>query len=487
LAALKDILYKVALDTVSGDMNAEVTMVRFDSRAIAPGDLFVAIKGSSHDGHQYIEQAIKNGAVAVICEELPHTLQRDVTYIKTPDTAKALGVIATNFYGNPSEKLKVVAVTGTNGKTTTVSLLFELFRALGYNVGLLSTVTNKINEQELKATHTTPDAMQINALMAQMVRQSCEFCFMEASSHAIVQERMKGIRFSGAVFTNITHDHLDYHRTFDAYIAAKKKLFDELPVSSFALFNADDKRGNVMVQNCKAEKRSFALKTLADFKGRVISNTLQGLEMNINQRDAWFRLIGEFNAYNLLAVYAVAMQLGEDEEEVLMHLSQLGAAPGRFQQVPNESGITALVDYAHTPDALQNVLETIHQFRTGNEQLITVVGCGGNRDAGKRPLMAEIATRLSDRVILTSDNPRDEDPEAILDEMQKGVSPSNYKKILRITDRKEAIRSAAAFAQAGDIILLAGKGHETYQEIKGVKHDFDDRIVLAEMIKTIHT
>lgn len=486
MAALKDILYKVKLDTVAGDMNAEVAMVRFDSRAVSDGDLFVAVKGTKVDGHHFITQAIKQGAIGIVCEQLPNELKKDVTYIVTPDSSIALGYIASNFYGNPSEKMRVVAVTGTNGKTTTVSLLYNLFRSLGYNVGLLSTVTNRINDEEIKASHTTPDAMQLNALMAKMVRQSCSYCFMEASSHALVQERMRGLQFAGAIFSNITHDHLDYHGSFDAYIAAKKKLFDELPSSAFALTNTDDKRGMVMLQNTKATKYTYAIKTVADFKAKVVSNTLQGLELSINQKEAWFRLIGDFNAYNLLAVYATAVLLEEDADEVLTALSEIEPASGRFEQVPNESGITALVDYAHTPDALENVLKTIDEFRTGNEQVITVVGCGGNRDKAKRPLMAGIACQWSNRVIFTSDNPRDEDPEMILEEMQKGVGPVHFKKVLKITDRKEAIKSAVAFAAKGDIILVAGKGHETYQEIKGIRHEFDDRLILSEMIKTIH-
>lgn len=423
------------------------------------------------------------GAVAVLAEELPAEHQQDVTYLQVADSAEALGVLAANFYGNPSEKLQMVAVTGTNGKTTTATLMYKLFRGLGYNAGLLSTVRNLVNDKEIPATHTTPDAVQLNALLAMMVEEGCTYCFMEASSHAIVQRRMNGLKLAGAIFTNITHDHLDYHQTFDSYIAAKKLLFDELPKGAWALTNIDDKRGMVMLQNTKAAKYTYALKKAADYKAKLISNTLQGLELDIDHKNIWFKLIGDFNAYNLLAVYAAAVLLGEDSDEVLVQLSGISTAPGRFEQVTSEGGVVAVVDYAHTPDALENVLQTIANFRTGNEQVITVVGCGGNRDKAKRPVMAGIASNLSDKVILTSDNPRNEEPETILAEMQAGVSASNMRKVLTITDRREAIRTACMMAQAGDIVLVAGKGHETYQEIKGVKHPFDDRQVLSEMLR----
>jgi UDP-N-acetylmuramoyl-L-alanyl-D-glutamate--2,6-diaminopimelate ligase len=483
MAHLKDIVYKVSLKATAGDMEREVTQIVFDSRKVVPGCLFVAVRGTQFDGHQFIEGAIAQGAVAVMAEELPVDPPQNVTWLQVADTAEALGIVAANFYGNPSEKLQMVAITGTNGKTTTATLLYKLFRGLGYHVGLLSTVKNLINDREIPATHTTPDAIQLNALLAQMLAEGCTYCFMEASSHAIVQRRMSGLKLAGAVFSNISHDHLDYHQTFDAYIAAKKMLFDELPKDAWALTNIDDKRGMVMLQNTKAKKHSYALKKAADFKARLISNTLQGLELDIDHKNIWFKLIGDFNAYNLLAVYGAAVLLGEDSDEVLIQLSGISTAPGRFEQVASEGGVVAVVDYAHTPDALENVLQTIANFRTGNEQVITVVGCGGNRDKAKRPLMAEIAANLSDKVILTSDNPRNEEPEAILADMQAGVSPSNMRKLLTISDRKEAIRTACMMAQRGDIVLVAGKGHETYQEIKGVKYPFDDRQVLNEMLR----
>lgn len=482
MAALKDIVYKVTLKTVAGDMNKHVASVCFDSRQVKQGDLFVAVKGTQVDGHQFIDKVIDLGAATVVCEVLPAALKPEVTYIQTDSSAKALGIIASNFYNNPSSKLKLVAITGTNGKTTTVTLLHKLFLRLGYHVGLLSTVVNKIDEEEIPSTHTTPDAIQLNKLLAEMVERGCTYCFMEASSHAIVQHRMAGIEVSGAVFTNITHDHLDYHGTFDEYIKAKKKLFDELPSNAFSLVNTDDKRGMIMLQNTKASKNTFALKTLADFKAKVLSNTLQGLELDIEGKQVWFQLVGDFNAYNLLGVYGTAVLLGEDKDEILTQLSVVTPAPGRFELVRSNTGVTAIVDYAHTPDALENVLNTIDNFRTGNEQVITVVGCGGNRDKTKRPLMAALAAKLSDRVIITSDNPRDEEPEQIIKEMQTGISITQMRKVLSITDRKEAIKTACALANPKDIILVAGKGHETYQEIKGVKYDFDDRIVLKDFL-----
>lgn len=482
MALLKDIVYKVALKASAGDMERDIKQIVFDSRKVEQGSLFVAVRGTQTDGHDYINTAIEKGAVAILAEELPQEVKEGITYLEVKDSSVALGIVAANFYGNPSSKLKMVAITGTNGKTTTVTLLYKLFRSLGYHTGLLSTVRNLINDEEIAATHTTPDAVQLNALLAQMVKAGCGYCFMEASSHAIVQQRMSGLELAGAVFSNITHDHLDYHQTFDAYIAAKKQLFDNLPKTAWALTNTDDKRGLVMLQNTKALKHTYALKKAADFKAKLISNTLQGLELDIDHKTVWFKLIGDFNAYNLLAVYATAVLLGEDKDEVLLQLSGLSTAPGRFEQVHSQSGIIAVVDYAHTPDALENVLQTIANFRTGNEQVITVVGCGGNRDKGKRPVMAEIASSFSDKVVLTSDNPRNEEPEAILAEMQAGVSPSNVRKVLTINDRKEAIRTACMLAQPGDIVLVAGKGHETYQEIKGVRYPFDDRQVLSEML-----
>ena len=486
MSALKDILYKVALQSVSGDTAVEVAALAFDSRKVEANTAFIATRGTQADGHDYIVQAIEKGAVAIICEELPENLNTNVTYVQVKNSSEALGIMASNFFGNPSAKLKLVGVTGTNGKTTCVSLLFQLFKQLGYNVGLLSTVVNKINDEIIVATHTTPDAIQMNELMAKMVAKGCSHCFMEVSSHALVQHRVSGLTFTGAVFTNLSHDHLDYHKTFDEYIKAKKMLFDGLPSSAFALTNIDDKRGAVMLQNTKASKYRYALKTMADFKARILSNTLQGLELDIEGHNVWFKLIGDFNAYNLMAVYGAAILLEEEPADVLQTLSDLNPAPGRFEQVLTDTGITAIVDYAHTPDALENVLSTIKVFRSGNEKVITVVGCGGNRDTTKRPEMAKIACELSDKVVLTSDNPRFEEPMAIIEDMQKGVSPSNYRKTLVMADRREAIKTACSMAEPKDIILVAGKGHETYQDVKGVKSDFDDRKVLKEMLNLIH-
>lgn len=483
MAELKDILYKVSLTSSYGNMSVAVNGVCFDSRKAKPGFLFVAVKGTLTDGHDYITTAIDAGATAVVCEKLPGVINEAVTYVTVKDSAQALGIIASNFYGNPSEKVKLTGVTGTNGKTTTATLLYQLFTKLGYTVGLISTVENRIAEKIIPATHTTPDPIQLNDLLKKMVEQGCSHVFMEVSSHAVDQERIAGIKFIGAIFTNITHDHLDYHKTFENYIKAKKKFFDELPAEAFALVNADDKRGMVMLQNTKATKYSFGLKKMVDFKGKIITNSIEGLEIEIGGKNVWFQMIGDFNAYNLLGVYGAAVLLGEDADEVLTQLSSLRGAPGRFELVMPGSKIIAIVDYAHTPDALKNVLETIAQFRTGNEQVITVVGCGGNRDKTKRPLMASIACRLSDKVVLTSDNPRDEDPMEIIREMQTGVTPSETRKTLVMADREEAIKTACMMAKENDIILVAGKGHEDYQEIKGVKYPFDDRKVVERMLK----
>lgn len=482
---LKDILYNVSLITSSGNMEVEVNDICFDSRKVKKGTLFVAVKGTQTDGHEYISKAIKEGAVAIIAEQLPEIVKKEITYLTVKNSAEALGIVSSNYYDNPSRKMYLIGITGTNGKTTTVSLLYHLFMNLGYKTGLISTVTNKIIEEEILATHTTPDPVQLNQLFAKMVKVGCTHCFMEVSSHAIDQERVAGLEFSGAIFTNISHDHLDYHKTFDAYIAVKKKLFDGLNNDAFALINKDDKRGTIMLQNTRATKHTYAFKSIADFKGKIISNSLEGLEMQVDNKEAWFRLIGDFNGYNLLAAYATGILLGEETEDVLAQLTLLNAAPGRFEQVQNKANITAIVDYAHTPDALKNVLKTINNFRTGNEQLITVIGCGGNRDKEKRPLMASIATGLSNKVILTSDNPRDEEPDDIINDMKKGVSPSDYRKTVVLSDREEAIKTACLLAQEKDIILVAGKGHETYQEIKGVKHHFDDREVLGKMLNLI--
>lgn len=480
---LKDILYKVNITSASGDMGIAVKGIAFDSRQVKKGFLFIAVIGTQSDGHDFIEGAIKNGAIAIVSEKLPESLSPKVTYVTVKNSAKALGVIAANYYDNPSTKLKLIGVTGTNGKTTVVTLLFKLFASLGHSVGLLSTVENRIKYEVLKATHTTPDPIQINELLVKMLAEKCTHCFMEVSSHAVVQGRIEGLNFTGGVFTNITHDHLDYHRTFESYIRAKKGFFDELPTDAFALVNVDDKRGMVMLQNTKAAKRTYALKKMADFKAKVITNSLEGLELEIENRTVWFKLIGDFNAYNLLSVYATAVLLGEDPESVLMRLSALTGAAGRFELVMPGSKFTAIVDYSHTPDALKNVLETISQFRTGVEQVISIVGCGGNRDKMKRPLMAAIACKYSNKTIFTSDNPRNEDPMEIIKDMQKGVSATDAKKTLVIVDREEAIKTACMMAKEKDIILVAGKGHENYQEIKGVKYPFDDKEVLERMLK----
>lgn len=485
LKLLSDILYKTRLEEIIGSTNVAISSVTFDSRKVKKDSLFIATRGTASDGHHYIEVAIENGAVAVVCEDLPETLNENITYVKVLDSSASLGYIACNFYDNPSEKLKLVGITGTNGKTTTVTLLFNLFRGLGYNVGLLSTVENKINTTVIPSTHTTPDALALNELLAKMVDAGCQYAFMEVSSHAIVQHRITGLKFTGAAFSNITHDHLDYHKTFEEYIKAKKMFFDHLQDDAFALTNKDDRNGSVMLQNTKAKKYSYGLKSIADFKCRVIENHLNGLLLNIDNQDVWVKLIGSFNAYNVLVVYAIALLLKQDKVQVLTTLSNLNSVEGRFQYIKSKNGIVAIVDYAHTPDALKNVLETIKDIRTGNEQVITLVGCGGDRDAAKRPIMAQIACEYSNKVILTSDNPRSENPEDILNQMQAGISPAEMKKTLRISDRKEAIKTAVAFAKEGDIILIAGKGHEKYQEISGVKHPFDDFEIVKENFKTL--
>jgi len=482
---LKDILYKTGLEEIRGTTNIAVSAVVFDSRSARKDCLFVATRGTSVDGHLFINKAIEGGANAIVCEEFPDEQFENITYVKVKDASYALGIMASNFYDEPSTKLKLVGVTGTNGKTTTVTLLYNLFKSLGYTVGLISTVRNKIHNEIIPATHTTPDAVALNELLSKMHEKGCQYVFMEVSSHAVAQHRIAGVTFAGAVFTNITHDHLDYHKTFDEYIKAKKGFFDKLNDEAFALTNKDDRNGLVMLQNTSAKKHSYALKSIADFKCRIIENHLHGLLLNIDGQEVWVKLIGNFNAYNVLAVYATAVLLKQDKTNVLTALSTLNAVEGRFQQLKSTTGITGIVDYAHTPDALKNVLETIKSLRTGNEQVITLVGCGGDRDAAKRPIMAQIACELSTKVILTSDNPRSEDPESILDQMQKGIDPVEMKKTLRISDRKEAIRTACLLAKPGDIILIAGKGHENYQEIKGVKHPFDDFEILKETTKDL--
>lgn len=482
MQTLKDILFGVSLQSITGNREEEVKGVAFDSRKVEPGFLFVAVKGLTVDGHDYIESTIDKGARVIVCEKAPKNLPKEITVVQTDNSAKALGIIASNFYGRPSENIKLVGITGTNGKTTCATLLFELFQNLGYSVGLLSTVENKINHKVLDTSFTTPDAVQLNQLLAEMVESGCTHAFMEVSSHALVQHRVSGIHFIGGVFTNITHDHLDYHKTFDEYIAAKKLLFDGLSSESFALVNVDDKRGMVMLQNTKAEKNRLGIRSMADFKVRIIHNTLQGLELNFDGVDVWFKLIGEFNAYNLLTAYAVAILLDEEKEDVLSGLSTTTGASGRFEKVENSSNVMAIVDYAHTPDALENVLRTIDDLRTKNELLVTVVGCGGDRDKTKRPKMAGIAARFSDKIILTSDNPRTEDPQRILEDMKEGIPKSKERNVMIIADRKEAIRTACNLASDQDIILVAGKGHETYQEINGVRHHFDDREILKELL-----
>ncbi len=441
---------------------------------------FFAIRGTLRDGHDFIEAAVGQGVSVVFCEKLPQNTPENVTFVQVPNAAEAMGYVAAEFYGNPSKKLKLVGVTGTNGKTTCVTLLHKLYRDLGYNAGLLSTVQNQINETVIPASHTTPDAITLQSLLAQMVKAGCTHAFMEVSSHALVQHRVTGVQFTGAVFTNITHDHLDYHGTFDEYIRAKKLFFDNLSKKAFALVNADDKRAMVMLQNTKATKYTYALRKEADFKARLLDNSIQGLQLELEGQEVWFRLIGTFNAYNLLAVYGAATLLGEDKQEVLASLSSLTSAAGRFDYVVSPGQITGIVDYAHTPDALENVLQTIQQIRKPEQKVITIVGCGGNRDAAKRPVMADIAARMSDRVILTSDNPRDEDPQDILNQMQTGLKATDLKKALSVVDRREAIKTAVLLAEADDIILVAGKGHETYQEVKGVRSPFDDKQVLQE-------
>ncbi len=480
---LSDLLYNVSLKSVSGKTDLDISKIEFDSREVGSDTLFVAIVGTATDGHQYINKAISLGAVAVVCEVLPEDLDSNITYLQVENSAYAMGIAAANFYGNPSKRISLVGVTGTNGKTSIATLLFGLFRKLGYKCGLLSTVQNQIEDEIIPSTHTTPDSVRINALLAEMHRQGCVFVFMEVSSHAVVQHRITGLHFSGGIFTNLTQDHLDFHKTFDEYIKAKKGFFDALPKSAFALTNGDDKNGKVMLQNTKASKYSYSLKSIGDFKGKVLDCGLFGLQMDINGQEVWFKLIGKFNAYNLLAVYGAAILLDENPENVLTELSQLTPPPGRFEQVVSANRVIGIVDYAHTPDALQNVLETINDLRQGHERIITVVGCGGDRDRTKRPLMARIACELSDRVILTSDNPRTEDPEAILKEMEEGVGITQKKKVERILSRREAIQKAVAMASPEDIILVAGKGHETYQDVQGVKSHFDDREELRAAFK----
>lgn len=479
---LKDILYKVAIEAVKGATTTSVRNVNFDSRLVEPDGLFVAIRGVQSNGHDFIPNAIANGATAIICEEFPNELLDGVSYIQVKNANRALAHVAANWYDNPSAQLKLVGVTGTNGKTTVATLLYQLFCKAGYKSGLLSTVKIIVDTQEFEATHTTPDSLTLNRYLRMMVDAGVDYAFMEVSSHGIHQKRTAGISFAGGVFTNLSHDHLDYHDTFAEYRDVKKMFFDSLDRNAFALTNIDDKNGLVMLQNTVARKRTYALKTYADYRAQILESQFSGLLLKINESEVWVKLMGTFNAYNLVAIYATAIELGLEPFEVLRLISELNSVSGRFQYFVSADKITVIVDYAHTPDALDNVLKTIGDIRTRNEQLITVVGCGGDRDRAKRPLMAAIASQLSDRVILTSDNPRTEVPEQIIAEMEAGIPAPDVRKCLSITDRKQAIKAACQMAQPGDIILIAGKGHETYQEINGVKYDFDDMKIATEML-----
>jgi len=483
---LKDILYRVRLEQVEGSTNVAVERIAFDSRNVVPFTAFVATRGTQVDGHDFINKAIESGANAIICEELPTELKEGVTFVRVADAASTLGIMAANFFDLPAKQLKLVGITGTNGKTSVATLLFRLFRALGHKCGLISTVEIRIGTRTIPSTHTTPDSVRLNELLAEMISEGVAYCFMEVSSHSVVQERIAGLRFTAGVFTNITHDHLDYHGSFAEYIKAKKRFFDQLPADAFALVNADDPNGAVMVQNTKATKHSFAVRNMADHRARIIENQLTGLHLNIDGHDMYSRLIGEFNASNLLAVYTTAVLLGETPINVLTALSDLQPPVGRFQVVRSTGGVVGIVDYAHTPDALKNVLSTINDVCQDNGNVITVVGCGGDRDRAKRPVMARIATELSSHIVLTSDNPRTEEPMAILDEMRSGVAEGDRNRVWVNSDRREAIRQAVGMAKPGDVVLLAGKGHETYQEINGVKHPFDDVAVLKETLELLH-
>jgi UDP-N-acetylmuramoyl-L-alanyl-D-glutamate--2,6-diaminopimelate ligase len=479
---LADITKDLLVKTTIGNVNLPIERLSFDSRVVDSGTVFFAIKGTQTDGHHYIEQVIEKGCKCIVCENLPETIPENITILQVENSNEALGLIATAFYGYPSKNVHLVGVTGTNGKTTIVTLLYKLFRDLGYKVGLISTVVNKINDLELPATHTTPDAVQLNQLLRQMADAGCEYVFMEVSSHAVAQSRITGLVFKGGVFTNLTHDHLDFHGNFMNYVYAKKGFFDQLPATAFALTNSDDRNGMVMLQNTKATKKTYALTVLADYHCHVIENHFDGLLLRINGLETWFRLVGNFNAYNLTAIYGTALLLGQESEKVLLALSNLSAVDGRFDYIRNQDGIIGVVDYAHTPDAVENVIDTINALRDGSRRLITVIGAGGDRDRTKRPIMAAIASAKSQLVILTSDNPRSENPEAILAQMEAGINPANKSKVLTIQNRREAIRTAGKLAQPGDIILVAGKGHEKYQEINGVRHHFDDKEELMQAL-----
>ena len=479
---LKDILYRVTINRVIGSTSVAINNIEFDSRKIEFNDVFVAIKGVLSDGHNYIEKATDLGALVIICEKIPDKIINGITYVEVDNSNLALSVLAANYYGNPSDDIQLIGITGTNGKTTVATLLYKLFKKAGFKVGLLSTVKILIDNKEYKATHTTPDSLTINRYLKEMVDEGIEFCFMEVSSHGIDQMRTRNLNFKGAVFTNLSHDHLDYHKDFAAYRDVKKMFFDQLPKNAFALTNSDDKNGKYMLQNTKAKKYTYALKSIADYKAQVLENQFNGLLLKINGQELWVKLIGNFNAYNLLAIYAVADLLGLENLEILQLMSELESVDGRFQYVVSKNNITAIVDYAHTPDALKNILETINAIRSNNEDLITIVGCGGDRDVAKRPKMGNIAASLSSKVIFTSDNPRSENPATIIESMEKGVSGENFNKTLSISDRKQAIKTACQLAKNGDIILIAGKGHETYQEINGKRIDFDDYKIINELL-----
>ena len=482
---LKDILYKVSLEAVVGKTDVAIKDIHFDSRKVALNDVFVAIKGTLSDGHEFIKMAVDKGALAIVCEEMPEQMVNGVTYVQVKSSQEALAIMAANYYENPSENLKLIGVTGTNGKTTIASLLYQLFTKAGFKCGLLSTVQVLVGEEKFPATHTTPDSLTINKYLKMMNDAGVEFCFMEVSSHGIAQHRTTALKFEGGIFTNLSHEHLDYHNTFAEYRDVKKTFFDQLPASAFAVVNADDKNGKVMLQNTKAKKYTYALKSVADYKAQILENDFNGLLLKVNGHDLWTKLIGNFNAYNILAIYAASELLGLKTMESLKLISELEAVSGRFQYIISEGKITAIVDYAHTPDALQNVLETINSIRTKNEELITVVGCGGDRDRSKRPKMGHIASALSTKVVFTSDNPRTEDPDKIIEEVEEGVEPQNYKKIMSITNRRQAIKTACQLAGKNDIILIAGKGHETYQEINGERKDFDDLKIVTEYLKEL--
>ena len=478
---LEEILKSVNVCRWAGDLNIEVTDIQMDSRLVKPGCLFVAVKGTQTDGHAYIGKAIAGGAAAIVCEILPEQTDDKVTYVQVSDSEDAVGKLATTFYGNPTEKLDLVGVTGTNGKTTIATLLYEMFRRFGYKVGLISTVCNYIDGEAIPTDHTTPDPITLNRLLGKMADEGCKYSFMEVSSHSVAQNRIGGLKFAGGIFTNLTRDHLDYHKTFENYLKAKKAFFDGLPKSAFALTNADDKNGLVMVQNTKAKVATYSLRTLCDFKGKVLEDGFEGMLLDINNREVNVQFIGRFNASNLLAVYGAACLLGKQPEEVLIALSILRPVSGRFDAIRSPKGYTAIVDYAHTPDALENVLNAIHEVLKGRGQVITVVGAGGNRDKGKRPLMAQESVKQSDKVVITSDNPRFEEPQDIINDMLAGLTKEDMRKVISIADRREAIRTACMLAQPGDVVLIAGKGHENYQEVKGVKHHFDDKEVVKDI------